>query len=123
MYSQETITGWLKGRSPEGYRGIAKKEMYVFEDQAEILGFSHVVPGEVVAIFVSPKSARKGIGTVLLNHAIPYAEGNWDGPIRIEATLNAVHFYKSAGFKKVEETIVVRNEIEIPIVIMEKGQI
>ena len=48
-YSLEIIDGWLKGRSPDGYKGIAKAEMYVIESDGRIMGFSHVVPGEIVA--------------------------------------------------------------------------
>ncbi len=103
--------------------GIAKKEMYVFEDHGEILGFSHVVPGEVVALFVSPSYARKGIGTALMQHALPYARHNWKGPIKLESTLNAVPFYETSGFRKTGESVTRRNNVEIPIVLMERLEI
>ena len=42
-YPKEVIEGWLLGRSPDGYkeRGIAKKEIYVFEESGAIRGFSY----------------------------------------------------------------------------------
>ncbi len=119
LYSREMIEGWLKGRSPEGYTGIAKKEMYVFEDQGEIFGFSHVVPGEIVALFVAPGSAGKGIGTRLMMHALPIARKDWGGPVQLEATLNAVPFYKTLGFRKIRETTARRNDVDLPLVEME----
>ncbi|MDH3529160.1 MAG: GNAT family N-acetyltransferase, partial [Acidobacteriota bacterium] len=90
LYSNEIIEGWLKGRTPDGYKGIDKNEMYVYEIAGRIVGFSHVVPGEIIAIFVSPDHAREGVGTKLLKHAIPLAKRGWDGPVKIKATLNAV---------------------------------
>ena len=50
-YPKEVIDGWLEGRSPEGYRGIAKGEMYVFEENGAVVGFSHAKPGAIIALF------------------------------------------------------------------------
>lgn len=123
LYSTQIITGWLEGRSPQGYEGIPKKEMYVYEDLGEILGFSHVVPGEIVALFISPQCARNGIGTSLMKHAMPIARQGWEGPIRLEATLNAVLFYETLGFKKIRELMALRNNTEMPVVEMESNGI
>ena len=41
-YQQEIIDGWLEGRRPEGYKGIKKKEMYVYEEDGKISGWIHV---------------------------------------------------------------------------------
>ncbi len=38
-YPKEVIEAWLLGRSPAGYKGIAKKEMYVFEERGAISWF------------------------------------------------------------------------------------
>jgi hypothetical protein len=54
------IDGWLAGRSPDGYKGLIKGEMYVFEKNGWILGFSHVRPTCIVALFVDPEHVRKG---------------------------------------------------------------
>lgn len=123
LYSPETRAGWLEGRSPKGYTGIARQEMYVYEDHGTIRGFSHVVPGEIVALFVSPDSARQGVGTALMAHTMPYARQNWDGPVRLEATLNAVPFYETVGFKKISASVTRRNHVAIPIVVMEIDEI
>jgi GNAT superfamily N-acetyltransferase len=120
LYDRDTIDGWLHGRTPEGYKGIARQEMYVYEDSGRIIAFSHVVPGEIVALFVSPDSARMGIGTAMMAHAMPVAWRNWQGPLKLESTLNAVVFYEVIGFKKIRDLIVHRNNIEIPVVLMEK---
>ena len=124
QYDTATIAAWLSGRTPEGYlNGIDSREMYVYEEQDKIHGFSHVVPGEVIALFVSPASARKGIGTALMNHAVSRARENWEGPVRLEATLNAVVFYQHLGFRKLGDRIALRNGVEIPVVEMETNEI
>ena len=118
-YASEVIDGWLLNRSPVGYKGIEKKEMYVVEQDETIVGFSHVVPGEIVAIFVHPDHVRQGIGSTLMRHGIAKAKMNHNGPIKIEATLNAQPFYETVGFRKIGDRITRRNEVDIPIVEME----
>lgn len=86
-----------------------------------MIGFSHIVPGEIVALFISPQCARKGIGTTLMKHAMPIARQDWEGPIRLEATLNAVLFYESLGFKRIRELMAQRNNTAIPVVEMESN--
>lgn len=118
-YPSEVIDGWLLNRSPSGYKGINRKEMYVAEQNESIVGFSHIVPGEIVAIFVHPDHVRKGIGSTLMHHGITKAKLNHKGPIKIDATLNAQPFYETVGFRKTRDRITQRNKVDIPIVEME----
>jgi GNAT superfamily N-acetyltransferase len=118
-YPPEVIDGWLLNRSPSGYKGINRNEMYVAELNETIVGFSHIVPGEIVAIFVHPDHVRKGIGSALMHYGITKAKINHKGPIKIEATLNAQPFYETVGFQKTGDRITRRNDVDIPIVEME----
>lgn len=118
-YSSEIIDGWLKGRTPEGYRGIHDNAMYLLEDNCRIVGFSHVVPGEIVAIFIHPDFTRKGYGSQLVRHALGIAKKDWEGTIKIDSTLNAEPFYRSLGFRKIGETDVKRNNILIRVINMQ----
>jgi len=93
--------------------------MYVYAEQGEILGFSHVVPGEILALFVTPQSSRRGVGTALMAHAIAIARINWVGSVKLESTLNAVPFYQALGFTKVRDSVVQRSGIDIPVIEME----
>jgi len=118
VYSPEVIAGWLRNRTPGGYKGIERGEMYVAERSGCIVGFSHVVPGEIVAIFVHPDHARQGVGSALVSHGLAKAKENHNGPIRVESTLNAQPFYERMGFKKTGERVARRNDVDIPIVEM-----
>jgi GNAT superfamily N-acetyltransferase len=118
-YPPEVINGWLLNRSPSGYKGITRKEMYVAEVNETIVGFSHIVPGEIIAIFVHPDHVRKGIGSTLMHHGIAKAKIRHKGPIKTDATLNAQAFYEAVGFQKTGDRITRRNEVDIPIVEME----
>ena len=118
-YSPDVIDGWLRNRTPEGYKGIEKKEMYVAEGDGSVVGFSHVVPGEIAAVFVHPHHARQGIGSALVRHAITKARPANGGSIRVDSTLNAQRFYETMGFTKTGERTARRNDVDIPIVEME----
>jgi len=100
-YSEEQITAWLTGRTPEGYRGIARNEMFVFEDNDGIKGFGHAVEGEILAIFVAPEYINKGIGYDILKHAIKLATKDQTCLVKLKSTLNASCFYRKFGFKVV----------------------
>jgi len=119
VYSPEVITGWLRNRTPSGYKGIEKDEMYVAERNGSVVGFSHVVPGEIVAIFVHPDHVRQGIGSALMSHAMTRARATPNASVRVDSTLNAQRFYETRGFSKTGERVARRNDVHIPIVEME----
>ncbi len=119
FYTQKQIEAWLKNKSPESYiEAIEKNEMFIAEENNQIIGFCHVIAWEIVAIFVDPKSHKKGVGKMLLQYAMEIAWKN-KKVIKIESTLNAESFYKKYGFVKTKESSVIRQWIEIPIIIME----
>jgi len=119
-YSPEQLTGWLKNRTPRGYlAGIERGEMFVVVEEEQIVGFGHAVPGEVVAVYVDPERVRRGVGQAILVEGITRARKGHHGAIRLDATLNAQHFYEKAGFVEVERKVVKRNEVGLPLVVME----
>jgi hypothetical protein len=36
LYDEDLIAAWIQGRTPGGYRGIARQEVYVYEDEGRI---------------------------------------------------------------------------------------
>ncbi len=119
-YSLAQITGWLKNRTPQGYLpGIERGEMFVVRDGERIVGFGHAMPGEVVAVYVDPEHTKQGVGRSILTEGLTRARSGYQGAIRLDATLNAREFYKKAGFVEVEQKTVRRNNISLPVIVME----
>ena len=123
-YTPEQIAGWLKNRTPQGYLpGIKRGDMFVVVDGEKIVGFGHAIPGEVVAVFVAPSHANRGVGRAILAEALRRARRGYHGAIRLDATLNAQTFYEKAGFVVVERKTERRNNASLPSVVMELSDI
>ena len=119
-YAPEIIDGWLENRTPAGYLdSIARGVLFVAEADGRLLGFGETAPGLVRAVYVDPAAVRRGVGRAILQHAMDLASREHDGPIRLEATLNARPFYERAGFRAREATTVTRNQVRIPVIVME----
>jgi ribosomal protein S18 acetylase RimI-like enzyme len=121
-YSDEIIEGWLKNRSPEGYLPpIERGDLFVILSGDRLVGFGEAVVGKVIAVFVSPEYAGQGFGAALLREAMARASQGRNSLVRLESTLNARKFYEQHGFKVVSKSGVIRNGIEIPVLLMECG--
>jgi putative acetyltransferase len=117
-YPEEVIDGWLRGRSPEGYAGIAKHEMYVYEKDGVILGWSHVRPDMLVALFVDPDHARQGVGRALFQHAMQIIRRHTDQRIEFEATVTAEPFYERCGCRRLGASTIRKNNVDVTTVRM-----
>lgn len=119
-YETSVIDGWLQGRGPGIYVPLLERgALFVAESDAGVLGFGEAAPGSVVAVYVDPIATGRGIGTAILAFAIEVARRDHEGPIRLEATLNACAFYEKRGFHETHRTSVRRNRVDIPVVAME----
>ena len=76
--------------------------MTVAETAGSIVAFVDAEPGEVTRLYVLPDAAGKGLGKRLLGLGIAAASRGHDGPIRLEATVNAEPFYRRHGFTAIE---------------------
>jgi GNAT superfamily N-acetyltransferase len=98
-YSAEQISGWMGERTPAFYEDlIAKGRVVVAEREATIVAFVDAQPGEVTRLFILPDAAGMGLGSRLLKVGIEKARLGHEGPIKLEATLNAEGFYRRHGF-------------------------
>lgn len=119
-YPLDTLQRWFSSKTIEGYYpAIDQHEMYVCESDKAVIGFGQAVPGEVVAIFVHPDFAGRGVGKCLLRHAIQCASKDYEGPIKLIATLNAEPFYAKHGFHEVRRYTIERGDLPFPVVEME----
>jgi GNAT superfamily N-acetyltransferase len=101
-YSAEQISGWMGARTPAFYEDlIAKGRMVVAEREATIVAFVDAEPGEVTRLFILPDAAGMGLGSRLLKIGVEKARLGHEGPVKLEATLNAEGFYRRHGFKAI----------------------
>jgi predicted N-acetyltransferase YhbS len=121
-YAPEIIDGWLANRRPAGYLPpIERGDLFVAEHAASIVGFGEAVPGVIVACYVDPTVVRRGVGSVIMRHALEIAERGPDGRIRVEATLNAAPFYGRFGFREVQRSTLRRGAVDVAYVLMERS--
>jgi GNAT superfamily N-acetyltransferase len=119
-YPADVIEAWLANRAPDAYLGpIDRGALFVAERDGRVVGFGEAAAGTIIAVYVDPAEVRHGIGTAILRHAVSMARRGHDGPLRLEATLNARDFYERAGFREVRRSPVRRNDVDIPVVVME----
>lgn len=99
-YSAAQIENWMGERTPRFYEDlIAKGRMTVCLRNGVVVGFVDTEPGEVTRLFVLPEAAGSGLGQRLLDIGVVQARSGHNGPIRLEATINAEAFYRRYGFR------------------------
>jgi GNAT superfamily N-acetyltransferase len=76
--------------------------------------------GAVVAVYVDPSATGQGVGRLIRARAVDLARDGHSGPIRVQSTLNATSFYEHHGFVEVKRATVSRNQVEVPIAVMER---
>lgn len=115
-YSPEQIAGWMGDRTPSFYEEmVGRRKMVVAERDGEMVGFVDAKPGEVMRLFVLPDAAGTGLGRRLLAIGVEKARLDHDGPIRLEATLNAEPFYRRHGFERVGTGLFSHGKGGVPI--------
>ena len=119
-YEASLIDGWLANRTPAIYVPLLERgALFVADSDSGVLGFGEASPGSILAVYVDPVATGRGVGTALLDRAIEVARRSHEGPVRLEATLNACAFYRKRGFKETHRTTVRRNHVDIAVVAME----
>lgn len=101
-YPAHVIEKWQASTAPEDrLSAIEQQSLWVAESDGNIAGFVVALPGEVIALFVSPRFAGCGVGRALADLGIEVARCDWHGPIKLESTLTAAPFYEKLGFVEV----------------------
>lgn len=101
MYTAEEIQAWAVPKKPESYaESIRSKEFFVAVEGSVILGFGvfNQENAEVEAVYVSPEASGRGIGLEVLKKLEERARALGLRVMRLNASLNAVPFYKRAGY-------------------------
>ncbi|HJR08004.1 MAG TPA: GNAT family N-acetyltransferase [Pyrinomonadaceae bacterium] len=123
-YSAGEIEAWAAPRAANFYvEAIERKEFYVAEEGAEIIGFGTLnqTNGEVEAVYVHPQFVRRGVGLELLRTLEGRVRELGLMSLHLCASLNGVPFYERAGFRRQYNTShQLANGVEIACVVMTK---
>ena len=92
--------------------------MFVCEHNGKILGWSHIRPDMLVALFVDPEHARQGIGRALFEHGLQIIRSHTCKPIKFEATLTAEPFYERCGCRRLGTSTIRKNHVDVQTVLM-----
>ncbi len=105
-YTLEETEAWAGPRKPEHYvESIRNNEFYVAEEDGAVIGFGALnqKQGEIEALYVSPEVAGRGVGKAILQELEGRAKDLGIKSLRMDASLNAVPFYESAGYEQQRE--------------------
>lgn len=116
-YNNEQVGAWARGRSPTDYP-LESNETYVIvaERDGQVVGFGWMKPdadeyvrpavdGEITAVYVHPSVARRGVGSRIYEALESHAERENVDSLGLWASRNAVPFYESHGYERVDEHV------------------
>jgi len=112
--------GFSVGRTRER---IQAGGMFVDEVGGEVAGFVEIslADGGIEMVYVSPESARRGIGSAMMRYVEALALDSGLKNLHLRESLNAVPFYEAMGFVTTEKVIHCNAQgIEFECAIMEK---
>jgi putative acetyltransferase len=105
-YPPQVLETWSASPPPGGYAGLVGQGGAVLaESDQRLLGYAILdrASGEVNAAFVDPDCAGRGVGTALLRALRALAGADGIARLHLYASLNAVGFYRAAGFTAVRD--------------------
>ena len=82
---------------------LAQSELYVFDQNGDIIGFAGIIDNYIAGLFVKSTSQSKGIGRKLLNH-IKSMKNTLSLNV-YQKNERAIKFYKREGFRLLSENI------------------
>jgi GNAT superfamily N-acetyltransferase len=106
-YFQEEVHVWSNALKPGRYqKAVSRGPFFVAVAGDTIIGFSNLNPesGEVEAVCVDPDYIGLGVGMKLLQALEGVARATGLIFLHLSATLNAVPFYESAGYRPQNHT-------------------
>jgi len=100
-YTRVQIEAWIADEAPETLtRHLALgRSAFVAESERRVIGFSRFYRPELEALYVHPHWAGHGVGELLLRAVESTASAGGVKSVCLDAALNAVPFYTSAGYQ------------------------
>jgi D-alanyl-D-alanine carboxypeptidase len=123
-YSATQLLSWSSRLTAGGYLPAIRANVFLVAERAgEVIGFGEFAParGEVVAVYVHPRHARQGVGTLLFRAIERSAAESGNGELSLSSSVTAVSFYERLGFVAGPPTIHrLSDGTEIPCVPMRR---
>lgn len=106
-YSVEQMTLWTRGRASDGYSVLMEKHFYMgwLNDEPVVTGMLDLASREIGALFVLPAFMGRGFGKSMLAHLECLARQQTIEQVVLDATLNAVNFYRACGYVGNEQAV------------------
>lgn len=101
-YYQKSVLNYLSNEySPDNLIKMAeKKELFVAIDNGIIIGVAAVEDNDISTVFILPEYQNQGIGKKLMKKVEDVAKNNGFREVKLNASINALEFYKKIGYKK-----------------------
>jgi putative acetyltransferase len=122
-YTADEIEAWLREREPQGFRHAMTdggETMLVAECDGAVVGFASIKDTVLFGLYVDPATGR-GAGRVLLAAAEDEVRRRGASVLSLQATLNAVPFYRQHGFMRQERSTVRRGGRDLAVLDMTKA--
>jgi ribosomal protein S18 acetylase RimI-like enzyme len=123
-YEPEAVEVWIDAFNRQNFpANIERMEFYVAELQSGRIGAFlafDLNTAEIDSVYVAPWGGGLGLGSFLLGFAEEKGRLAGLDTMWLDASLNAVSFYRRYGWNEVERHARIRKGIEIPVVKMEK---
>ncbi|MEX3857010.1 GNAT family N-acetyltransferase [Paraburkholderia sp. BR10923] len=99
-YPRAALSAWVDGSPGDKWVSVVERDFHVAVDRGSVVGTGMLTlaSGRVDAIFVRPSHMGRGIGRKMLDFLQALAAGHGLDAMRLDATLNAVPFYRNCGW-------------------------
>ncbi|MBK5374024.1 GNAT family N-acetyltransferase [Pseudomonas sp. TH43] len=99
-YSEQQMLDWTRGSAEDGYDTLMAKHFYLgcVDGEAVATGMLDLQHREIGAIFILPDFMQRGLGTRVLYFLEDLARDLGLAEVCLDATLNAVDFYRRCGY-------------------------
>ena len=122
-YTTAQVDAWIADENPaSASRGLrSQRRQFVAVSQRRVVGFARIAGHEIEALYVHPEEAGRRIGERLLATLERSAMLRDVKTLHLDAALNAVSFYESAGYQALGPSApVLDNGLALPCVRMRK---
>ncbi|MCX7545501.1 GNAT family N-acetyltransferase [Marinicella gelatinilytica] len=129
-YTKQILSAWSPKPNSERIQWLAAfikndnvRCFVATNKKSKVLGVAIYLIAEqcIRSLYVDPKHAGIGIGTRLLNRIERFANKKAVDKLHLKASINSISFYKSMGYKKIEEAKqLLSNGSSMDAVFMEK---